>query len=389
MVIDKEYEKYIRFYLDSTLNQKKLNKVFSIYPTGVNKKYTAYIQKLSGCDDYMLSYPVSATWNLTSACNFRCVHCLYNDTKYSSENDLSTVQAMKLADELIHDFGVVYVLLTGGELFLRNDTMDLIRKFKANNVGVKILTNASLMTEAQIDEIAELFNPYTDSVHISLDGAKNETFKKIRHTDTFEKIIQNTKKLCYRKVKVTAVCTVSAINYSEVIDIYKLAGELGCYGFVASPVEYHNPSHTELMVSNKNLFKLAYELFQCETPTTPCLAVTFFSPIDLLNIPEVLTVIKEEHYQNIIKAHSTEIQQRSCQYHDKISIQSDGRIYLCLEALANDLAPIGSYKNNSLLEIWENRHENMLFKLRKIENMICNDCRYNTYCNSGCKSKHM
>lgn len=387
MKIDKEYDKYIRFYLDSLLDRPVLKKDFQIYPTGPNKKYVTYMQKLTGNEDYLLTYPISAIWNLTSACNFRCVHCLYNDTEYLSDNDLSPQQAMKLSDELINDFGIVYVLLTGGEIFLRKDLMDLIRKFKSNNVAIKLLTNASLITDEQIDELSELFNPYTDSMQISLDGATNETFKKIRRTDSFGKITENIRKLCDKKINVTVVCTVNTINYNEVIDTYKLSDQLGVYGFLASILEYHNESHSKLMVPTRDLFKLYYELAKCETSKTPGLSINFFSPIDILNIPEVRTIIEEERYQNLIKTQFSEAKPWACQHHDKIAIQSDGTLYLCMEALTSNLAPLGNYKKNSLLEIWENRYENMLFQPRKIENMACNKCSYNKFCNSGCMVK--
>lgn len=58
-----------------------------------------------------------------------------------------------------------------------------------------------------------------------------------------------------------------------------------------------------------------------------------------------------------------------------------------MEALISDLSPLGNYKKNSLLEIWENRYENMLFQLSKIKNMACHKCGYNKFCNSGCMVK--
>ena len=385
--IDSEYEQYIRFYLDTTIVPKESKENVTYYYTNPSKKFVSFIKKASGKEDYLLSYPMSAAWNLTSACNLRCVHCLYNDTGYNNTNDLSTEQALKLADELINDFGITYVMLTGGEIFTRKDTLDIIRRFKKNNVGVRLLTNAALLEDEQIDEIAELFNPYTDSMHISLDGATNETFKKIRRTDLFGKITQNIKKLTDKKVRVNAVCTVNKINYSEVVDTYKLSKDLGIYCFIVGRVAYYNNSHTDLIVSNRDLFKLYYELMQNEYLAEPLLSANFWTPAEVFNIPEVREIAKESYYQDLINLHHKKIKSVSCQYHDKIAIQSDGTIYLCLEALAYNMAPLGSFKENSLKEIWENRWDNMLFKPRKIENMKCKNCKYNVYCNSGCPVK--
>ena len=73
--------------------------------------------------------------------------------------------------------------------------MKIIRKLKKHNIAVRILTNATLLDDKQINELAKIFNPYTDSVSISLDAVKNGTLKKIRHTDCFDKIITNINKL--------------------------------------------------------------------------------------------------------------------------------------------------------------------------------------------------
>ena len=79
--------------------------------------------------DFLFSKPVYAWWDLTSACNFRCIHCLYNDTEYASKNDLTTERASLLVDELI-EAGVVYVVLSGGEIFMRPDLLDIVKKLK-------------------------------------------------------------------------------------------------------------------------------------------------------------------------------------------------------------------------------------------------------------------
>lgn len=387
-VIDKEYEQYIRFYLDSVIIPKKFNKDKTYYYSNPNRKFVSYIQDFAGNKNYLFSYPLSVTWNLTSACNLRCVHCLYKEIGYNNENDLTNEQALALADELINDFGITYIIFTGGEIFLRKDIIDIIRRFKENNIGIRLLTNGALLNDEQINEISELFNPYTDSMNISLDAFTDETFIKIRGKDLLKKITGNIKKLTDKKVRVNAVCTVNKINYSEVLDIYNLSKDLGVYGFIAGKAVPYDKSHYSLIADNKDLFKLYYNIMKNEISDGPVLTANFWTPSELLNFPEVKNIIEEKHYQNLIKKYHKQVKSFSCQYHDKITIQSDGTIYLCLEALANNIAPLGNYKKNSLKEIWENRWDNMLFKPANTENSPCKHCKYNTYCNSGCMVKN-
>ena len=166
-----------------------------------------------------------------------------------------------------------------------------------------------------------------------------------------------------------------------------MSKELGVYGFIGGKIAYHNESHSELMVPDRDLLKLHYELLQNEFSAEPVLSANFWTPAEILSVPEVRKIAEEPYYQDLIKKYHTQRQSVSCQAHDKIAIQSDGTVYLCLEALSYNIAPLGNYKENSMLEIWENRWDNALFKPRKIENMVCNKCKYNTYCNSGCMVK--
>jgi len=384
--ISREYEKYIRFYLDSVIipSEKKLNR--TLYYSNPSKPFMAHIKQGADDDNYLFSTPMAVNWNLTSSCNFRCVHCLYNNTEYSNANDLSAKEAMALTEELINDFGVTFVILTGGEIFMRKDTMDIIRTLKRNNVAVRLLTNAALLNDEIIDELSEIFNPYVDSIHISLDGAKSETYEKIRGTKFFDKIVHNIKKLTDKNVKVLTVCTVNKINYDEVVDIYKLSVDLGVYSFISGNMIIHNPGHEKLMVPNNDLFKLFYKLSQAESPET-VLSAKFFSQSELINISEVQTILEEPKYQKLLQKYYKNILPRTCQHNEKIAIQADGTIYLCLEALAHNVAPLGNYRDNSLLEIWENRFDNILFQPRRIEDMVCNGCKYNVFCNGGCPVK--
>lgn len=383
-ISDKEYEEYIRFYLDSMLNVKNTEKKNKLRSAQKKKLISSYIQDFSGNSDYLFSTPLYASLRLTSACNFRCVHCMYSGTDYSPKNDLSTEQVLNLADELINA-GVIFVNLTGGEIFMRPDIMDIVRKFKQNNIAMILITNGSLLTDENINEIAELFNPYTDVVQISLDAACDETLKKIRRTDKFYKINENIKKLTDKGVVVDNVCVVNNINKNEISDIYKLATELGTNCLTVGKIKSYNDSHVNLECSTRELFKIYYELIKNETNNDLDLAVGFWSQIELLNIPEVKKIIEEPHYQKLFKKQYKNVLFADCQSHNKVAINNDGNIGLCIESFSYDIEPLGNYKDNSFEEIWERRWNNVLYQPRVREKTQCNECKYNVYCKGGCK----
>ena len=116
-ITDEEYEKYIRFYLDTTLSCDI--DIFARPPQGRDRSKVMFtnmvkhIKNASKEKGYLFSNPMLAAWNITSACNFRCEHCLYSGQEYSSKDDLTTEQALNLADELI-DAGVAFVINVNG-----------------------------------------------------------------------------------------------------------------------------------------------------------------------------------------------------------------------------------------------------------------------------------
>ena len=125
---DDEYKLALRYCLERAF----LKNVVPTDPISIDlnvvKPLINYIRTLTpNPEDFIFSKPVYAWWDLTSACNFRCVHCLYNDSEYSDNTDLSEKQSMKLADELINDFGLVEIMLTGGEIFLKPYLIKLVQ----------------------------------------------------------------------------------------------------------------------------------------------------------------------------------------------------------------------------------------------------------------------
>lgn len=381
-ISDEDYDKYIRYFLDSILDPSKMNKKFEFNHD--HRQMKQHIVEYSGDENYLFSAPLAVAWNLTNACNFRCIHCLYNEKEYSSKGDLTTEQALNLADELI-EAGVVSVALSGGEAFLRPDTMDIIRKFKENNVAVHIFTNGSLLTDEIIDELAELFNPFTDEVKISFDAATDETFRKIRRSDKFDFINQNIKKLTDKGVVVINGCTANGINKDEIFDIYKLSKSLGAKSFAISPMENFNGSHVKLNIETRELFKMYYDLSENEDFDNSCLPI-FWKPHQLLNIPEVLKILNEPHYQKLLNEECTKpLLKCDCQSHNLVSVGSDGRISLCTDTLFYNIGILGNYKDNSFAEIWEKRWDNPLFQPRNREKSECGNCKFNKWCIGGCK----
>lgn len=117
---------------------------------------------------------VSALFEITPKCNFKCVHCYVgNDRKNSFV--LSYEKIIKIID-ILYDNGILFLTFSGGDPFTRIDFKDIYLYAKKKGFLVEVLTNATLITQEWI----EIFKEYPPLlVDISIYGTTNEEYEKL------------------------------------------------------------------------------------------------------------------------------------------------------------------------------------------------------------------
>lgn len=132
-----------------------------------------------------LKAPVNVTWEITHKCNLRCRHCLSGDLRSSGRDDLSLAQSLALVDELAR-LEVFQINFGGGEPFLRDDFLDLLRYAHSCGITTCVSTNGTVLTAPVVEKLADM-----ELLHlqISLDGATPATNDAIRGEGTFERIV--------------------------------------------------------------------------------------------------------------------------------------------------------------------------------------------------------
>ncbi len=123
-------------------------------------------------------YPVSGVFELTDRCNLGCIHCYINQSancQKSRMEELSTVQVKNILDQAAQA-GVLFLTLTGGEVFIRQDFIEIFQHARRLGLLTTIFTNGTLLTPEIADKIQE-YNPRL--VEITLYGATPETYERI------------------------------------------------------------------------------------------------------------------------------------------------------------------------------------------------------------------
>jgi AdoMet-dependent heme synthase len=97
--------------------------------------------------------PLSVVFELTGRCNLDCCHC-YLDIAHPP-GEMSTEQAMRVVDQLA-DAGTLFLTLSGGELFLRKDAVQIAAHARRRGLALRLFTNATRITPALAAEIARV-----------------------------------------------------------------------------------------------------------------------------------------------------------------------------------------------------------------------------------------
>jgi 12,18-didecarboxysiroheme deacetylase len=161
-------------------------------------------------------------WNVTRACNLRCVHCYAHAVERSRERELSREQGLALIDDLA-DFGVPVVLFSGGEPLVRPDLVELARYAVGKGLRAVISTNGTLISRQKAEELKEIGLSY---VGVSVDGmeAVNDRFRGKQ--GAFREALAGIRNCQSVGLKVGLRFTMNRMNAQEVPKIFDLLERL-------------------------------------------------------------------------------------------------------------------------------------------------------------------
>lgn len=170
--------------------------------------------------------PASATFELTSGCNFNCKMCyIHSPDCKQGGNELSAAEWISLGNQA-RELGVIFLLLTGGEPLVRKDFPEIYTALKKMGFIISINTNGSLLC----GEIEELFkNNPPSRLNVSLYGADNETYRRLCGAPQFDRVIENIRRMRDIGIDVKINCSITPDNCGDLEKIYELAKSLGLH----------------------------------------------------------------------------------------------------------------------------------------------------------------
>jgi len=317
-------------------------------------------------------------WELTGACNLRCVHCRASAVDQPLPNEFSTDEAVALIDE-VAGFSNPILILTGGEPLLRGDIFDIAAYGTKKGLRVVMGSNGTLITS----EVAKkIHKSGIQRVAISIESANPKVHDEFRQIPgAFEATIEGIKHLREQNVGVQIDPTITKRNLGDVDDILKLAIDLGAEAL-----------HIFLLVPTGR----GKELKEEEIPPEEYERVLNWFYEQQRNVPLHLKATCAPHYYRIMR-------QRAKEEGVKITYETHGLeamtrgclggISFCFIGHAGQVQPCGyleldcgNVREQPFRKIWE---ESKIFvELRDYDKLKgkCGICEYKKVC-GGCRAR--
>jgi len=293
--------------------------------------------------------PHSAMVELTWRCNLNCAHCYLPEgqrRKSAREADeLSTDELRRVFDEMA-DLGVLYLTLSGGEVFMRRDFLPLVAHARKKSFDVRIFMTGTLFREEAAHTLVDLA---VGKVEISVYGRPETHDKLVGIPGSFERSLAAARRLKRGGVIVVIKCPLMNINIADYPFLTALADAEGfLYKF----------DPTVVPRDDKDTAPLALRGFDEQ------LAAAFRDPKLRLTAQGDTP---EDHQ------HATPVCEAGRTY---MSLGPNGDVYPCIEWRT----VMGNVREKSLSDIWFGAEGSRIRNLKREDFEICNSCSLLAWC---------
>jgi radical SAM protein with 4Fe4S-binding SPASM domain len=122
--------------------------------------------------------PIGGSIEITHRCNNNCVQCYNNlplKDKEARRKELTYEEHCRILDQ-ISALGCLWLLFTGGEIFVRKDFLDIYTYAKQKGLLITLFTNGTLITPEIADYLVQ-FRPF--AIEITLYGRTQQTYEQV------------------------------------------------------------------------------------------------------------------------------------------------------------------------------------------------------------------
>ncbi len=171
-----------------------------------------------------IGFPAHPVWEMTSACNLRCIHCHASAGKPGA-NELTTSEAKRLLGQLADVDEFRMMAFTGGEPLVRPDLFELLAYSQALGFTNTMATNATLIDDVTARTLRRCG---VVIAAVSLDGFDARSHDAIRGSPgCYEAALQGMRALRRAGILLHINITAMEYNMDQLEPLMALVDELG------------------------------------------------------------------------------------------------------------------------------------------------------------------
>jgi radical SAM protein with 4Fe4S-binding SPASM domain len=317
--------------------------------------------------------PIYAVWEVTLKCDLACRHC-GSRAGHSRPDELSTAECLDLVRQMAA-LGVLEVTVIGGEAYLRDDWLEIVRAIRAAGMQCTMTTGGRGMTaeRARAGAAARL-----QSVGVSIDG-NQATHDRLRGVaGSYRSALDAAANLRAAGVNVSVNTQINKLSMAELPDVLETLIALGgrAWQIQLTAAMGRAADAPEVLLQPEDLLELFPMLARlkgrCDEAGVlfwPGNNIGYFGPYE----PVLRGARPGEHRSSCGAGCST------------LGIEANGAIKGC-PSLQTVPWTGGNIRDASLQDIWERSAPLRYMRDRTVDDLwgYCRTCYYADVCRAGC-----
>ncbi len=334
--------------------------------------------------------PFQIVWNITKACNMKCIHC-YEAAGNRDTDELSSKEVIQGLDTL-SKAGVTSIAFSGGEPSIHPNIIDYIGYSHNKGIYVAMATNGYILADK--DRSKNFVDAGLEFVQISLDGICPDTHDSFRGVDgAWNKAVCSVENFVDAGIFVEVATTVTEHNKDEITEMIDFVRDLGArwfmlYNFIPAGKGSEIIDMDLSPVDRSNILKTAYNQNNDKMQilsTAPQYAVVASSMLseDSNMIP---THFYNPEYSNPLLMQLAEFIGGCGAGRFYMSIEPNGDMYPCVFFPHKEDVKLGNLKEKNFKEIWVDNDVLNVLRNKEILEGHCGVCESRNIC-GGCRAR--
>jgi len=303
--------------------------------------------------------PFELHFETTYLCTCKCVFCnRWAEGPKRVNEELDYNQIISMINQA-YELGVRIIILSGGEPLLKKDILKAMQCAKKKGMITSVTHNGTLITDKNLHEILSSFS----NISISIDSMNSEVHDRIRGAGSgTHKKAMHAIRLLNKHAKNSAIHVQSVVTAHNITDILEINKEFFALGIPTSFQPIHDELDNSFMLKDKSFVQFNEKSLRPQWE-------------DLLKNYSysgfIERLVFKKYYARMADFMINPTSTKECFtcYAGSCSMTIDpyGNVYPC-DALRKSM---GNIKEQSLIDIWNNKESQNLRRSIKYRNCHC------------------